>query len=330
MQGRVENKLKTEQRILNMIQGKPDYIIKFYYSINNKTHSTKLRYVTNAVRFSTFCEKSNKPINEVDELDIKRYIEEINLEYISSHSGQRELAPSTIANIYSSLGTFMNFLVKHNYIQKNPFAERGIERPRVRENDVVFLTPEEVKSTEELILSGTEIRDFRWIYRDYLLFRIPVVNGLRVTALSEINIQDIDYREHSIRVTEKGNITKDVFLDEKTFGYLIKWLDQRKKLIRQWHSASNAMFISDRGDRMCVATIEKTIKKYTKIAVPHKHITPHKLRSTCGTNLYQAKKDIYLVAKVLGHQSTAPTQRYTKVFDADKRDAINTIAELYD
>jgi hypothetical protein len=35
------------------------------------------------------------------------------------------------------------------------------------------------------------------------------------------------------------------------------------------------------------------------------------------------------VADVLGHKTTAPTKRYAKIFDNDKKEAITTIAELY-
>ena len=79
---------------------------------------------------------------------------------------------------------------------------------------------------------------------------------------------------------------------------------------------------------MTVRSIQKVIDKYTK-CIEGKHITPHKLRSTCGTNTYQATGDIYLVANVLGHKTTAPTRRYAAVLDTDKRNAINKVAALY-
>ena len=79
---------------------------------------------------------------------------------------------------------------------------------------------------------------------------------------------------------------------------------------------------------MSVRSIERVISKYTDKAT-YKHITPHKLRSTFGTNLYQSTKDIYLVADALGHKSTSPTKRYTKIFDEDKRNAIEIVSEMY-
>lgn len=330
MQGRVENKIKTEKRIQRMISGGPDYLKKYYYSVNPKTHATKLRYITHVMRFLTHLGNGDMnsvdidALSLVDQSDIARYMDEIG--YIETKDGVKEMSQATRANVLSSICSFMTFLKRNNYIDENPFDNGIIERPKINDGEVVFLTPEEVKETEKCI---TDAENGLWKYRDYLLFRIPVVNGLRVTALSEINVEDINIDDKSIRVTEKGNVTKKVYFDEKTLVYLKRWLDDRKTLLRRSGVSSKSLFISSRYDRISVRGIEKIIKKYTEKSVPYKHITPHKLRSTCGTNLYQAKKDIYLVASVLGHKSTVPTQRYTKVFDTDKREAIDVMGSIY-
>ena len=178
---------------------------------------------------------------------------------------------------------------------------------------------------------GTELsknKHYDWRYRDFLLFRIPVVTGLRLEALSEINLEDVDLAKKTITVTEKGNITKKIYIDDKTQSYLLQWIMQRAEIIGNGNYDCRALFISNQKQRMHIRSIEKVIKKYAD-GINGKHITPHKLRSTCGTNLYQASKDIYLVAEILGHKSTEPTRRYAKVFDTNKRDAVKTIASLY-
>jgi len=336
MQGRLEHKIDTEKKIQQKIASMPDYMIKFYYSLSQKSHTTKFRYVTNVIRFLE--DYSNNDINsldisdidKIDSFDVERYMTKINI--YNKGDEVKELSNATKACIYSSLSAFFSFLVKNDYVKSSPFSNKKIERPKIQETDVIFLTPEEVKLVENQIIKGSGnslavAKQQNWKFRDYLLFRIPVVNGLRVTALSEINLEDINLKEKSIKVIEKGNISKKVFIDEKTCMFLSLWLEQREKILNG--ESCRALFISNQKKRMTVRSIEYIIKKHTEPVV-NKHITPHKLRSTCGTNLYQAKKDIYLVADVLGHKTTAPTKRYTKIFNQDKRDAITTIASLYD
>ena len=332
MLGRLENKIKTEGHIYKKIENTPEFVKEFFYSLNTKTHMTKLRYINNVIRFLVYQygeeSVSNVTVSDIAKLsafDVEKYINNIN--YISDGDDVKEMSGNTKAVILSSLSTFFDFMKVNEYIDKSPFDNKRIQRPKLKENDVVFLTVDEVKAVEERLVSKSGRN--RWKWRDLLLFRIPVINGLRVTALSEINVSDINFTNHSIRVTEKGDVKKDVYLDSQTMKYISYWLNDRRNILARNGLDTDALFISKVNQRITVRSIERLIVKMTSEVVPGKHITPHKLRSTCGVNMYQAKKDIYLVASVLGHRSTEPTRRYTKVFDDDKKNAINEMAEIY-
>ena len=331
MNGRLEHQIKTETALKQKAGSAPEYMKRYLMSMSSKTHATKTRYYTNVERFLKHKYGDFPSIDQlaqIDSYDIQTYMSEIN--YYGDEE-IRELKESTQCNVYSSLANFFRFLKIYKYIKEDPFVDGLIERPKIQENDVVFLTPDEVKRVEVEILNGTGNKLSRakqedWKYRDLLLFRIPVVNGLRVTALSEINMQDIDFERRRIKVTEKGNITKYVDFDYKTLQYLNIWYNQRRLLL-VGHEC-DALFISNRRTRMTVRSIENIIEKYTA-CIEGKHITPHKLRATCGTNTYQATKDIYLVSKVLGHKNTSPTKRYAAVFNEDITNTINQVADLY-
>ena len=73
---------------------------------------------------------------------------------------------------------------------------------------------------------------------------------------------------------------------------------------------------------MQVRAMEYLIKKYAKIATPLKNITPHKLRSTYGTNLYRETKDIYIVAEVLGHKDVNTTRKHYAAISDDARRSV--------
>lgn len=336
MQGRIEKKISTESKIQIKIKDMPEYVKRFYYFLNQKSHTKKETYIGNVIRFLNYVSNNNinsltiDKIKTIDGFVIEQYMESIN--FYNKKGKIKEMSNATKAINYASINSFFVFLCSNDYINRNPFDNKRIQRPKLEENDVTFLTPEEVKEIEERILHGygsemSKSKQSNWKYRDYLLFRIPVVTGLRIEALIEINLEDIDLINKTIKVTEKGNITKLIYIDDITRDYIIKWEMQRDYFIDDDNDC-RALFISNQLTRITKRAVEKIIKKYAD-GINGKHITPHKLRSTCGTNLYQAKKDIYLVASVLGHKSTEPTQRYTKVFDTDKKDAINTLASIY-
>ena len=334
MRGRLENKIKTETYLEEKLSSAPEYLKRFYFYLGQKSHTTKHVYLNNVIRFLTYKDNKFPALEELEGIssyDVQLYISEI--KYYKMDKGDvRELKETSQAIIYSSLSSFFTFLNRVYRIKTNPFDEKIIERPKTRENDIVYLTPEEVKIVEANILSGvgnklSASKQKDWKYRDILLFRIPIVNGLRVTALSEINVEDVNIATRKITVTEKGNITKTVDFDAKTATYMQIWLKQRRELLGD-NKDEKALFISNRRTRMVVRSIENIISKYTS-CIEGKHITPHKLRSTCGTNTYRVSGDIYLVSKVLGHKTTAPTRRYAAVLDSDKTNVINKVAELY-
>ena len=83
-----------------------------------------------------------------------------------------------------------------------------------------------------------------------------------------------------------------------------------------------AFFLSMQNKRISVRSVELLVKKYAKIVSPLKNITPHKLRSTFGTNLYRSTKDIYVVAELLGHKDVNVTKKhYADISEEIKKEA---------
>ena len=90
--------------------------------------------------------------------------------------------------------------------------------------------------------------------------------------------------------------------------------------------SENALFLSLQGKRIGVRAVQNLVAKYSKTSVKLKHITPHKLRSTYGTSLYQETGDIYLVADVLGHADVNTTKKhYAEIETGHRRSAAKYI-----
>lgn len=335
MSGRIENQQIMESKIINRISQYPDFIQGYYFSLNSKSYMTKNTYMNVVERFIKYIGKGD--INSVSIADLKningitvlKYFE--NIKYYNESGEKKHMTNTSKARIYSSLNSFFKYLVSYDYMETNPIEKSKIECPKPEKTEITFLTPEEVKSIENNIINGVGthrmiMRQHHYKYRDMLLFHLPVINGIRVKALSEIDVSDINLNERSISVIEKGNIKKKVYFDKKAKEAIINWLEERAIILGE--TQCDALFISQEKKRITPMAINNIIKKYCE-SVTNKHITAHKLRSTCGTNLYQNTKDIYLVADVLGHTSTSPTKRYAKVFDTDKKNAANKLGNLY-
>ena len=88
------------------------------------------------------------------------------------------------------------------------------------------------------------------------------------------------------------------------------------------------MFISLQNKLISVRAVENLVKKFAQIASPLKKISPHKLRSTFGTNLYRETKDIYIVADVLGHKDVNTTRKHYAAINEDMRKSVANVLQL--
>lgn len=92
----------------------------------------------------------------------------------------------------------------------------------------------------------------------------------------------------------------------------------------------NALFLSLQNKRISVRSVELLVKKYAKTVTSLKKITPHKLRSTYGTTLYQETGDIYLVADVLGHKDVNTTKKHYAAQNEERKRYAATVVKLRD
>lgn len=104
------------------------------------------------------------------------------------------------------------------------------------------------------------------------------------------------------------------------------WKNEKK--IEPVSGHENAFFLSGQRKRISVRSVENLVKKYSQGVIPLKHITPHKLRSTYGTELYKETGDIYLVADVLGHSDVNTTRKHYADMDEDRRRSARNVVQL--
>ena len=121
-----------------------------------------------------------------------------------------------------------------------------------------------------------------------------------------------------IKIHRKGGYDAIVYFGDEVEDALFAYLEERE-CIEAMPGHEDAFFLSIQKKRISVRAVEKLVQKYSQQLTTLKHITPHKLRSTYGTNLYRETGDIYLVASVLGHKDVNTTRRHYAAQDEENR-----------
>ena len=108
-----------------------------------------------------------------------------------------------------------------------------------------------------------------------------------------------------ISIIRKGGNEDKVYFSDEVHDALRKYYNIRT-ITATKQPNEQAFFLSSRGTRLSIRSIQNLVHKYTKGIY---EVSPHKLRTTFGTNLYVATKDIYLVSAALGHRNVETTSR---------------------
>ena len=229
----------------------------------------------------------------------------------------------------ASLRSFYNYFYKNELIQTNPASL--VSMPKLHSKEIIRLEPNEVAQLLDQVEAGTKLTEKQMAYhaktkiRDLALLTLLLGTGIRVSECVGLNIYDVDFDNMGIKVRRKGGYEDIVYFGEEVEKALSDYLDQREHIIPV-SGHEDALFLSMQNKRITVRSVENLVKKYSSLVTSLKKITPHKLRSTYGTNLYQETGDIYLVADVLGHKDVNTTRKhYAAMQDYNKRKAAKTV-----
>ena len=163
--------------------------------------------------------------------------------------------------------------------------------------------------------------------RDVAILTLLLGTGIRVSECVGLDIKDVDFDNDGIKVRRKGGYEAIVYFGEEVREALLRYMDEREHMIpSQGHE--DALFLSMQNRRIAVRSVENLVKKYASRVTTLKKITPHKLRSTYGTTLYQETGDIYLVASVLGHKDVNTTRKHYANMDEERRRKAANVVKL--
>ena len=148
-----------------------------------------------------------------------------------------------------------------------------------------------------------------WLERDLLIVLIFLQTGMRCSALYKLDVDSIDIDTHTLVTIDKGSVIREYELSEETIEHLKKWLIVRKEKLMGRNES--ALFISNQRKRLGNQGIALIVNKYGQ-TIKGKNITPHKLRATYGTQLYEATHDLYFVQGSMGHANPKTSELYIR------------------
>lgn len=323
MSGRYEKEKKFEDRIAEKLKTSPKIITEYYYHLTGAGRSpmTSYNYLINVMSFLEFIYKDNIPddfYKRIKAVDINKYIASLRTREVN---GKTERTSDSFRAVqWSSLNSFFQFLIPE-HIKENPVAYTN--RPKMKDKpNVTYLTSEEITS----LLKYVEFNaNDRLVNRDLCWLKLGFSTGLRVSAILQIDIDDIDFENNQIKVTEKGDYDEYVMFGANLKDQLQACIRDRKYICSE--ADTNALFISQVGKRLSVDMLSKLLKQYAD-KVTKKKVTPHVMRHSCATNLYEKTGDIYLCSKQLNHKNVATTMRYAEISKEKQREATNILDDL--
>jgi len=223
-----------------------------------------------------------------------------------------------------SIRSFYDYLFTNQRISSN--VTELVPLPKVHEKPIIRLNKEELNRILSLAQTGDSMTKTQQKYqkitakRDYAMLSLFLGTGIRVSECIGINIEDLDMENNAFLVSRKGGNQVILYFPPEVADALGEYLEERSH-IEALPGHENALFLSLQRKRITQRAVQNLVKKYAAIAAPLKpKISPHKLRSTYATNLYQETSDIYLVADVLGHTSVDTTRKhYADMTDARRR-----------
>lgn len=326
----VNNNLKLRK----MLKELPGFCMMFFRGIEHTTASrTRIAYAYDLGIFFNFIKENNpsyKDINVSDfniEIldkitvnDIEEYLEY--LKVYSKNDSEYTNNEKGIKRKLSSLKSFYNYYFCNQLINENPAAK--VRVPKMHETEIIRLDVDEVATLLDEAESGDKLTKAQKRFhektklRDVALLTLLLGTGMRVSECVGIDISDIDFKNTGIKIRRKGGYEAIVYYGDEVEKALIDYLEYRKTIVPET-GHEEALFLSLQNRRISVRSVENLVKKYAGLVTSLKHITPHKLRSTYGTNLYKETGDIYLVADVLGHKDVNTTRKHYAAIEDERR-----------
>lgn len=236
--------------------------------------------------------------------------QEFNLDLVRKFISElrKSTSKTSIRRIISNIGTYFEYLIDQEKIEKNFFSE--ISPPKIGKKLPSIATTDEIDEMIHCIDKSKNLGK-----RDHAIIEFIYSAGLRVSEVNNLNIQDIDLNQNQAVIFGKGSKYRSVIFSESTSKVLKDYLE-----IRDNSKKEKAFFLSNSGVRISIRSIQHIVKKYISLAGLNPKYHTHTLRHSFATHLLDGGADLRVVQELLGHTSPKTTEIYTHISVEKSRD----------
>jgi len=278
-----------------------DFFLTHLQVFKHASSHTIRNYSIDLNNFTAYLNKKNISLNEVTRKVIREYLSELNLLNLQKKSIQRKV---------SSLRSFFRYLCKFQGRENDPMEQ--IESMKQAVTVPKALSQEEIK----IFFQQPDLDTYLGL-RDRVMLEVFYSSGLRVSELQGMNKEDLDFSSRLLTVKGKGNKVRIVPITNNSIEWLTRYLNHPERLIKNdFHDAEQdyqAVFLNRFGHRITTRSIDRLFKQYLLQSGLSSRITPHVIRHSIATHWLENGMNLKIIQEILGHESLATTQIYTKV-----------------
>ncbi len=225
-------------------------------------------------------------------------------------------AAGSIERLKAASRSFFSWAVDEGLRADNP-AQR-VKLRRVSRKVPEFLS----QRAKTLVLRELRARTGFAALRDRVMIETFLCTGLRLQELINLNVADVDLDNKRLLIVGKGDVPQAKFLKTDLRALFRRYLRERAK---KAPADVDALFFSNRLTRISAAQVDNRVRYWVAKAGIEQHVTPHTLRHTFATHLYEKTGDLLVVKEALGHADISTTLIYTHLSNQALADAIERL-----
>lgn len=269
-----------------------DYIDYLKYEKNLSSETIK-KYKYNLIIFEKYMLNKNINLFDVTQQDI--------MDFLTNYFKDKGVSSKT--NSITSINNFYIYLVKDKRIDINPCE--NIDRPKMKKRLPDVLTVNEVDKLLDIPLHTKED------YRDKAILEVLYATGIRISELTNLKMQDVDFANKVVRVFGKGSKERIVPINKYALKYLGMYLDIRGSFLKG--KLTDYIFLNSKGEAISRESFGLELNKIVKKQGLNKRVTPHMLRHSFATHMLNQGADLRSIQELLGHSDISTTTIYTHV-----------------
>jgi integrase/recombinase XerC len=225
---------------------------------------------------------------------------------------RRGLAAKSIQRRLSAARTFYRYLLREKHVARNPVV--SVSAPKAPKRLPGNLDADRMARLLDIPGKGALVD------RDRAILELLYSSGLRLAELTDLDCDDIDLQDATVRVTGKGNKDRIVPVGSHARAALARWLRSRHELAA---ADEPALFVSNRGTRLSQRSVQARVTHWAKRQGIDTNVYPHLFRHSFATHLLESSHDLRGVQELLGHANISTTQVYTHL-------DFQHLAQIYD